>query len=165
LTAAEPHAKETSHRAKAITSSDQRRQYTLRPNRGFGPRIFLHGLTACVASSAPQPFSRFDSVIAHLPSCLKWVFPDPSSPDHVMRPSVSTFATCSQLTPSSSNTRALARRANRCVTDPSRANATRGGTFLSRQKAGENHAPTGIQYLALGKSFFAFSMSWGILPV
>jgi len=124
LTAAEPHAKETSHRAKAITSSDQPRQYTLRPNRGFGPRIFLHGLTACVASSAPQPFSRFDSVIAHLPSCLKWVFPDPSSPDHVMGPSVSTFATCSQLTPSSSDTRALARRANRCVTDPSRANAT-----------------------------------------
>ena len=66
LTSAEPHAKETSHRAKAITSSDQRRQYTLRPNRGFGPRKFLHGLTACVVSSAQQPFLRLDSVVAHL---------------------------------------------------------------------------------------------------
>ena len=108
LTGAEPHAKETSHRAKAITSSDQRRQYTLRPNRGFGPRKFLHGLTACVASLAQQPFLRLDSVIAHLPSCLEWVFPDPNSalpfehptPDHVMGPSVSTLATCSQLLPS-----------------------------------------------------------------
>ena len=74
LTSAEPHAKETSHRPKAITSSDQRRQYTLRPNRCFGPRKVPHGLNACVASSAQQPFLRLDFGRHDLPPSLEWVY-------------------------------------------------------------------------------------------
>src|ERR1700684_126051 len=46
-----------------------------------------------------------------------------------------TRATCSQLRPSSSNTSALARRANRCVTDPSRASA------ISAERSPPNKKP------------------------
>src|SRR5271169_2042568 len=46
-----------------------------------------------------------------------------------------TRATCSQLRPSSSNTSALARRANRCVTDPSRASA------ISAERSSPNKNP------------------------
>ena len=37
-----------------------------------------------------------------------------------------------------------------------------GGPFLSRQKAGANHAPNRIHFPAIGNRFFAFSMSRGI---
>ena len=121
LTSAEPHPKETSHRPKAITSSDPRRRYTLRPNRCVGPRKVPHGLNACVASSAQQPvpasqFGRHD-----LPPSLEWVsgpnsaLPSNSDPGPRYRPERSSWRLARSSCPRSCNTSALARRANRCA--------------------------------------------------
>jgi hypothetical protein len=203
LTSAEPHAKETSHRPKAMTSSDQRRQHTLRPDRGFCPRKFLHGLTACVVSAARQPFLRLDSVVAHLPSCPEWVFPDPSSrfpsppwasrsgemramsptrfahaervsrllrlpfrtsnPDHVMGPSVSTLATCSQLLPSVEQHQSVGAKGQSMRHRSVARQCDPGGAFLSRQKAGENHARPESNSLPWQK--FSCLLNWGIPSV
>jgi hypothetical protein len=169
LTGAEPHAKETPHRAEAVgptptvyASSKPRLRPAKSPTRPQRLRSLI-GATAVPAliRSSRSPV-EFGMGLSDPNSALPFKHP---TPDQVIGPSASAWRLARSSCHRSCNTRALARRANRCVTDPSRANATRGGTFLSRQKAGENHAPTRIQFLAHWQEFFAFSMSWGILSV
>ena len=71
-----------------------------------------------------------------------------------------TRATCSQLRPSSSNTSALARRANRCVTDPSRASAISAERSSPNKKPGKSSPRTNPTQPAW-QELFAFPISRG----
>ncbi len=70
-----------------------------------------------------------------------------------------TRPTCSQLRPSSSNTNALARRANRCVTEPSRRQRDQRETLISRQEARANHALKRIQLVPRHRGFDRLGLS------
>ena len=160
LTGAEPHAKETSHRAPAIIYVGPTPTVYASSKPMFGPRKVPHGLNACgsLIGATVVPASRFDR--HDLPPSLNGLS-DPNSAlpfehptlDHVMGPSVSTWRLARSSRPRSCNTSASARRANRCATDPSRANATRAERSARRQKAGENQRPDRNPILALAKIF------------
>jgi hypothetical protein len=71
-------------------------------------------------------------------------------------------ATFSQLQPESKSTSALARRANRCAADPSRARAGQVGAVNGRQKAGANHAPMTNPKIAPWQAVFRTIVESGV---
>ena len=74
----------------------------------------------------------------------------------------STLATASQLMPSSSKTRAFARRAKRCATEPSRISSIRSCRDLMSRKPARIIQPAKSDSASLASDSFGFSQSSGI---
>ena len=73
----------------------------------------------------------------------------------------STFATVSQLIPWSSSSSALARRARRCATEPSRVSSIRSCRDSPCQEAGTDHSVSRIPISRFGKRFVRVPAEFG----